>query len=434
MPKMWEMRIKSFPLFLRKYIRLQIAPLGNALIIAARTLWAHKLRSFLTVFGIVVGIAAVVLIGATLNVIRDVAAKSTAQTIGANSFVIAQTASTGNLNRKELSDKLRKNPEIYRREAESYVRRIRETARAAPGLTSLADVKANNKTFLSATVNGSTADIPIIRNIELSAGRFFTDAESRRAAPVAIIGQQLADELFPGRDPLGKRVRIRGASFAVIGIQKKQGTSFGSSLDRTVYVPLTAFEKIWGSRRSVTLYLQPLDPERLTESMEIARMTMRLLRRLKPGAADNFDLLIPEAGHDFLSRIIGIVGIAIISISSVALFVAGIVVMNMMLVSVTERTQEIGIRKSMGARNRDIFAEILFESAILTMIGGIAGLAVSFIGAIGLSGLFQADVAISPFYALAAFSVSTIIGCGAGWFPAWVASRMPPVEALRYEN
>lgn len=402
--------------------------------IAVRTLWVHKLRSVLTIFGIVVGITAVILIGATLNVIRDIAARSTAQTIGANSYILSQAATFGSLNRKELSDKLRKNPEIYRREAEALAQRTRGTARTAPSLSAVADVKSDNKTFLAASINGSIPDIQMIRNIELNSGRFFSEMESRRSIPVAILGQDLVDELFPSRDPIGKNVRIRGSAFRIVGVQKKQGASFGSSLDRTVYIPLTAFEKIWGNRRSVTIFLQPYDPAAVNESLELSRMMMRLLRRLRPNKPDNFDILIPEAGRDFLFRIVGIIGIAIIPISSVALLVAGIVVMNMMLVSVTERTREIGIRKSMGARNRDIFAEILFESAILTIIGGAAGLGLSFLGALGLGSAFNASVQISTSYALMALGISASIGCSAGFFPAWIASRMTPIEALRYET
>jgi putative ABC transport system permease protein len=402
--------------------------------IATSTLWAHKLRSLLTIFGIVTGIAAVVLIGGTLDVIRMIAAKSTAQTIGADTFIISQVASIGDLSRKDLERKLRINPEIYRREAESFALSSKEVARTAPGLSETADVKAGNKLFLAASITGSTPEIQVIRNIEISAGRFFTETENRRSNPVAIIGQDLVNELFPSVDPIDKTIRIKSQAFRVIGTQAKQGSSFGSSLDRNVYIPLLAFEKIWGSRRSVTLYIQPHIPESIPEAMDQSRMIMRMLRRLRPNKPDNFDTLTPEAGRSFLDRIIGIIGTAIVPISSVALFVAGIVVMNMMLVSVTERTREIGIRKALGARNRNIFAEILLEAALLTVAGGTIGLAVAYVGALGLSRIFDASIHISPGYALLSFAISAIIGVGAGFFPAWLASRMPPVEALRYET
>lgn len=415
-------------------VRARTPAVWNSFRIAAGTLWAHKLRSCLTVFGIVTGIAAVVLIGATLAVVRDLAIKSTAQTIGADTFIISQVASAGSISRKELSRKLRTHPEFYRREAEALAQRIEHIALAAPALDAVADVKAAHTTFPAASITGAAETIQGIRNIQLGAGRFFTETENRRADFVAIIGHELVKELFPSTDPLEKRIRIRGQPFRIIGIQEKQGSSFGSSLDRKVYIPLPAFEKVWGSRRSVTLYMQPHQTGTLGATLEQARFSMRLLRRLRPGKPDNFDVLIPEAGRSFLDRIIGILGIAIIPISSIALIVAGIVVMNMMLVSVTERTREIGIRKSLGARNRDIFAEILLESAILTLLGGISGLLLSYIGALGLSGIFGAAVPISRGYALLALGISTGIGISAGFFPAWLASRMPPIEALRYET
>lgn len=406
----------------------------NAFRIAAGTLWAHKLRSALTIFGIVTGIAAVVLIGASLEVVRETAVKSTAQTIGANTFVLAQIASVGNLSRKELAAKQRRNPEIYRREAEALGARLEADALAAPVLEEIADVKAGNRRFQAASVCGSTAAIQAIREIQLSSGRFFTETENRRSARVAVIGRDVADEISPFTDPVGKRVRIGGQSFQVIGVQEKQGSSFGASLDRRVYMPLLAFEKIWGSRRSVTVFLQPRDPQLLEETQDRARVALRSLRGLKPQLEDNFDLLIPEAGRSFLIRVVGIIGVAIVPISSVALIVAGIVVMNMMLVSVTERTRETGIRKSLGARNRDIFAEILFESTILTVLGGAAGIFISYAGAIALSRAFGAPVGISPAYVLMALAITTAIGIGAGFFPAYMASRMNPVEALRYET
>jgi putative ABC transport system permease protein len=417
-----------------RWFREWMGTIQNSLSIAASTLWTHKLRSLLTIFGIVTGIAAVVLIGATLDVVRTIAAKSTAQTIGADTFIISQVASVGDLSRKDLARKMRIHPEIYRREGESFALRSQEIARTAPGLSAIADVKAGNKTFRAASITGSTTDIQFVRNIELSSGRFFAEIENRRSNPVAIIGQDLANELFPSVDPLNKSIRIKGQAFRVIGIQAKQGSSFASSLDRNVYMPLLAYEKIWGSRRSVTLYIQPYLPENIRETMEQSRMIMRILRRIRPSKPDNFDLLTPEAGRSFLDRIIGVIGTAIVPISSVALIVAGIVVMNMMLVSVTERTREIGIRKALGARNRDIFAEILLESALLTVIGGVIGLSTAYIGAFGLSRIFDASVRISHVYALLAFAISTIIGFGAGFFPAWLASRLPPVEALRYET
>jgi putative ABC transport system permease protein len=425
----------SLKMFMRApLLRNAAITAGNSFNIAAKTLWAHKLRSILTIFGIVTGIAAVVLIGASLEVVREIAVKSTAQTIGSNTFVIAQVASVGNLNRKELSTKLRKNPEIYRREAEALASRVEEGALVTPVLDEIAYIKAGNKTFQVASICGSNADIQTIREIKLSSGRFFTETENHRSARVAIIGQDIVDKLFPSSDPTGKEIRIKGQPFEVIGVQEKQGSSFGASLDRRVYLPLFAFEKIWGSRRSVTIYLQPKDPLLIEEVQDGSRIALRSLRRLKPNVSDNFDLLVPEAGRSFLARIVTIIAVAIVPISSVALIVAGIVVMNMMLVSVTERTRETGIRKSLGARNRDIFAEILFESTILTLIGGAAGLFISYIGAVALGRVFGETVNISPGYVFMALGITTAIGIGAGFFPAYLASRMPPVEALRYET
>jgi putative ABC transport system permease protein len=410
------------------------AALRSALEIAVGTLWTHKLRTSLTLLGIVIGIAAVVLVGATLGVVREQAIKTTSQTFGANSFIVSQVASSGNLSRKELSDKLRINPEIYRREAESIASRINEEAIAAPVLSDTSDVRAGNRLFLAASITGSSSPLHIIRDIRLSSGRFFSETENRRALGVAVIGQDLVNELFPSVDPIGKHIHIMGRLFVVIGVQEKQGSAFASSLDRNVYIPLRAFEKIWGAKRTVTVVVQPRNPDLFAEIIEQTRFTLRVLRRLKPTKPDNFDILTPEAGRTFLARLTEMIVVAIIPVSSVALIVAGIVVMNMMLVSVTERTREIGIRKSLGARKRDILIQVLFEAVILTVLGGAAGLVISYIGTLGLSGVFGFSVRIPFSYAIMALSIAAIIGIGAGIFPAYIASRMPPIEALRSES
>jgi putative ABC transport system permease protein len=406
----------------------------NAFRIALGTLWMHKLRSALTLFGIIIGIAAVVLVGATLGVVRESVVKSTARTFGTDNFLIARVGSVGNLSQKVLAAKLRKNPEIYHREAERLAERIKPYARTAPVLQNFSDVTAGKRMFLTAQVTGSYPTIQAIRDILLSSGRFFTETENQRSQGVTVIGQGLVDELFPLVDPLGKQIRIQGRPFVVIGVEEKQGSSFGNSLDRNVYIPLGAFEKIWGSRNSVDFYTQPNDPEQFNEILETARFHLRNLRRLKPNAPDNFDILTPEANRDLLAQIVDMIGIAIVPISSVALIVAGIVVMNMMLVSVTERTREIGIRKSLGARNRDILTQVLLESTILTVLGGAAGLLISYLVAFGLDETFGSKVTIQFEYVLMALAVAATIGIGAGIFPAYLAARMPPVEALGSET
>jgi putative ABC transport system permease protein len=407
---------------------------GNALRIAAATLLAHRLRSTLTVLGIVIGIAAVVLVGAAIQGLNDYAVATTTQAFGSNTFLVSQVASLGSLSRKELADKLRKNPEIERREAETLAAATAGAVRIAPSLQAMSDVKAGNRTFLAASVTGSTANLEVIRDIRISRGRFFNDEENRRSQLVVVLGQDIVDELFPSVDPLGKQVRIQGRLFSVVGVQEKQGSSFGASLDRYVWMPLCAFEKLWGTRRSLTLFVQPKDGVTFDDAHDETRMQLRTIRRLRPGASDNFDVLTPEAGRSFVARLTGLIAVAIVPISSVALFVAGIVVMNMMLVSVTERTREIGVRKSIGARRRDIYAQIIFESTLLTVAGGGIGIFLSWLGTIGLSRAFGTPVSIPTSYLVLAVAVSAVTGLGAGLYPAYVASKMPPTEALRAET
>jgi len=402
--------------------------------IAVDTLWANKLRSSLTVLGIVIGIAAVVLVGAAVEALREYAITTTAQAFGSNTFLISQVASAGTLSRKELADKLRKNPEIYRREAEALGRLVSGVTRTAATLQAVADVKSGNKTFLAASITGTNASLEAIKNIQLSAGRFFSEEENRRARKVAVVGRDIVDELFPSLDPLGHEVRIEGESFEIIGVQEKEGSSFGSSQDRYVWIPLLAFEKTWGNRRSVVVFAQPRDAANYELAREETRAAFRRLRGLRPGEADNFDIMTPDASRSFLGRLTDMIAVIIIPISSVAVFVAGIVVMNMMLVSVTERTREIGIRKSMGARRSDILTQILFESTLLTVAGGGFGVSLSYAGTIALSRALGAVVGMPLAYVLLAVCLAVVVGLAAGLYPAYLASQMQPVEALRAET
>jgi len=411
-----------------------MSALGSALRIAADTLWAHKLRSFLTVLGVVIGIAAVVLVGAAVEALREYAITTTAQAFGSNTFLISQVASAGTLSRKELADKLRRNPELYRREAEALARLVSDTTRIAVTLQAVADVRSGNRTFLAASITGATANLESIKNIRLSEGRFFSEEENRRARRVAVVGRDIVNELFPSLDPLGKEARIEGQSFEIIGVQEKEGSSFGSSQDRYVWIPLQAFEKTWGNRRSVVLFAQPRDAAAYDLSREETRAALRKLRGLRPGAEDDFDVMTPDAGRSFLGQLTGMIAVIIVPISSVAIFVAGIVVMNMMLVSVTERTREIGIRKSLGAKKSDILSQILFESTLLTVAGGGFGVTLSYAGTIGLSRAFGTAVGMPLAYVLLAICVAAAVGLAAGLYPAYLASQMQPVEALRAET
>jgi putative ABC transport system permease protein len=386
----------------------------NALLLALDTLWAHKLRSALTVLGIVIGIAAVVLVGAAIEALREYAVQTTAQAFGSNTFLISQVASAGNLSRKQLADKLRRNPEIYRREAESLGRAVSGSMRVAPTLSKVADVKSGNRTFLAGSITGSTAALETVRDIRVAEGRFFTEDEARRGRNVVVIGQDIVDQLFPGVDPLGKEVRILGRPFTVIGVQEPLGSSFGSSQDRYVWMPLISYEKIWGIRNTLTLFVQPKPGLDYAAAQDEARFALRTLRGTKPGQPDDFDMLVPESGRSFLGQLTGMISVAIVPISSVALLVAGIVVMNMMLVSVTERTR--------------------VESTLLTIAGGALGLLLSFLGSIALSRAFGTPVGIPAVYALLAVGITAAVGLAAGVYPAYLASRLQPVEALRSEN
>ncbi len=407
--------------------------LRDIFVLAVDTLWANRLRSFLTILGIVIGIAAVVLVGAAIEALRTIAVATTTQTFGANTFILARVASSGTLSRRELADKLRKNPEILLPEARRLERMVHASTRLAATLQEIADVKSGNRVFRAASITGGDGALELIRDIRIAQGRFFRQEENMRAQRLVVIGQDIVDEIFPSVDPLGRQVKIQGIFFTVIGVQERQGSSFGSSLDRSVWMPLLAFQRIWGTQRSLTVFAQPRETHDFEAAQEETRVALRLIRGLGPREEDTFDLLIPEAGRGFVGRLTDAISQAIIPISSIALLVAGVVVMNMMLVSVTERTREIGIRKSLGATRRNILIQVLIESTLLCSLGGGLGLLLSYVGTFALSGAFGTGVGLPLSYLFLALGISALIGSAAGTYPAYLAARLDPVEALRSE-
>ena len=409
--------------------------LSTASALAITSIVAHKLRSFLTLLGVIIGVASVVLVGAAIEGLSNYAEESTSKAFGSESYLLAQIANVGRMTRKERAEKLRRNKQL-RSEDLAYLELttgdqvLYSAYRQQPD-----DVKHNSQILEAASVLGVSAKLPEIRDIVVVEGRFFTDQEEQARQQVAVIGQDLVTELFPGVMPIGQIVTLRGFPFTVVGVQEKLGSAEGRSQDSSLYIPATVFSRIYGPGKSLSIFARPKPRSGLSlaESLDVTRVALRTRFKARPGSEDPFDFLTPDAIRVFIDSILGLVKAVVIPVTAISLVVGGIVVMNIMLVSVTERTREIGLRKSLGARRADIMLQFLLESVMMSAMGGFIGLSIGALTAYGLSFALGAKLSVSPAYAVLAIAVSSVVGILSGWYPASRAAKLDPVEALRAE-
>jgi len=406
----------------------------NALALAMGSLQAHRLRSFLTLLGVIVGVASVVLVGTAIKGVGVYAETSTAQVFGSESFLVAQIAG-GRLSRTEYFEKLRRNKPI-REEETRYLQAVNgDTIMYSPYRQRTADIKRENLISEDATVNGVGADMVVIRDINVVQGRFFTEQEERSKLPVAVVGQTVVTTLFPaGMVPMGQRVRIDGLEFVIVGVLEKLGSSFGRDQDNSLYIPVSMFNRMYGSAgRGFALFARPKASSGATleEALDSTRLALRSKFHTRPGEADQFDTTTPDAVRGFIDQILGLVSAVVVPLTAISLVVGGIVIMNIMLVSVTERTREIGLRKSLGARRQDIMLQVLVESVLLSLAGGVIGILLAAAAVALVTRLISFPVSVPMGYVILAVGVSTLVGVISGWYPAKRASRLDPVVALR---
>jgi putative ABC transport system permease protein len=398
---------------------------------AAASARSHPLRSGLGALAVAASVATVAVVGAALDGVQRFARESTARSFGADTFLIAKIASPGSLSRRELADKQARNRPLRRAEARFLERYAEGRVVYAPSAQRVADATAGSRKYEGAAVTGTTASLADVRDVALEAGRFLDAADEVRAAQVAVIGAELAETLFPGLDPLGRRVRIAGRGFTVVGVQAAQGVTAGTNLDRYVYVPLTAFERAFGASDGLVVYGHPRGATSEPAAEGHARVTLRARRQLAPGVPDDFDLLSPEAARGFVFRLTERVGAAAVPLGAMALLAAVIVVTNTTLVSVSERTREIGVRRALGATRGQLLVETLAESALVALVGGLLGLAGVALALDALSRALPVALALAPQTALVGLAAATATGLLAGLYPARQATRVDIVSALR---
>jgi putative ABC transport system permease protein len=408
----------------------------NAFRLAMDSIRAHKLRSFLTLLGVIIGVASVIMVGAAISGLGVYAEQSTAKAFGSESFLVAQIAGNGRLSRREYFEKVKRNKPIRTDDARFLESINGDRILYSPYRNHTSDVKRENQTCEDTTIIGVSADMASIRDIGVVDGRFFTDQEDRSRAYVAVIGDTVRTTLFPGDlSPLNRTIRIEGVEFTVIGVQERLGSAFGRDQDKSIYIPATAFDRMYGPGNGFALFGRPKPGSGLTleDALDETRVVLRTRFHARPGQPDNFDTLTPDAIRGFIDQVLGMIAAIVVPVTCISLVVGGIVIMNIMLVSVTERTREIGVRKSLGARHGDVMMQVLIEAVVLAVVGGAMGVATGAAVTAVLGHLFDLRLAITPGYVLLALSVSSIVGIVSGWYPASRAAKLDPVVALRSE-
>ncbi len=403
----------------------------EAFLIALQSLWANKLRSVLTLLGVVIGVASVIAVVTLVNgANRYVATK--VNSYGADVFTISQVPGLVTDYNEYVKDQKRKiiSMDEYRAVQSdcTFCRQV-GAMQAATG-----KIVYGSQSSTDTTIRGYTALMPEMQNLNIIEGRSFTQADEEHAAHVALIGYDIYENLLKFEDPLGKEIRVDGVPYTIIGLGEKQGKTLGQSQDNWVAVPLTSYQKTYGTMSSVIIYVKAGSGAAAMESAsDQARVIMREMRHNGPGQEDSFTLETSDALVGLWNQISGSFEAVAVAVAAISLVVGGIVIMNIMLVSVTERTREIGVRKALGARRADVLKQFLLESATMALVGGAVGV----VGGVGVAKLvtvlldFPSSIALWSVFA--GLGVAISVGVFFGVYPARKAANLDPIVALRSE-
>lgn len=405
-----------------------ITEIKEGMLISFRAIRANKMRSVLTMVGIAFGIWAVSMMATAIEGVSRSFEKSTSA-FGAKVLYIQKFAWASGED-DWWKSRNRKNMKVEY--AEFIARQATLIDAVAPVVATLKDVRFGSRTMQAAIISGTTHAYQEASGTTIHDGRFFSQDESDGGRPVCTIGANVAEQLFPNVDPIGQTMKVGGYPYKVLAVFEKQGGLFGAfTSDNRVYIPINSFMTQFGTRRDVTLNVRVAKEADIDDAKEELRGIMRKARHLSPVQEDDFNINEQDLLNKLFGTLTGIIAAVGFFITGLSLFVGGIGIMNIMYVSVTERTKEIGIRKAIGARRRTILFQFLVESALLCLIGGIIGLVVAFPSSLILDQFISTAMPISV--VIIALLVSALVGVISGFLPAWRASKLDPVDALRYE-
>ncbi len=401
----------------------------ESIFIALSSLVANKLRSVLTLIGVIIGVMTVIAVVSIISGMNRYV-EAEINSMGSTTFMIRKF---GIITSDEQWHEQTKRKNLTMADMEAIKEGCPDCWKVGVQSVTFRKVKYKNKDISSMAVVGATANITEISDREVYEGRTFSEFEVDHNRRVCFIGWQIKESLFPNEDPMGKDIKIGNHRFRIIGVAAKKGNFLGENQDDYVLIPISAYEKLFAGRMYVTIFVKARDFMSMQDAMDESRVILRARRGVDYHQEDDFSMLTSESVMDFFRQFTNMALIVMGGIASISLVVGGIVIMNIMLVSVTERTKEIGIRKALGARRRNILWQFLVEAVTLALVGGMVG--------IGLGALIAKLIAVaSPLPAsvelwsvVLALFVSSSVGIFFGIFPAMKAARLNPIEALRYE-
>jgi putative ABC transport system permease protein len=407
-----------------------MAQLFESVMLALASIWANKLRSLLTLLGNIVAVSSIITVVALITGVNEAVTDAIVGELGADSFTVQRMGITTN---EDDFEKMRNNPLVTLKDAQA-VKRFGQTIGSvmAQAQTSTR-VAYRDEELETAQVQGVSEEYLDFTTFDAERGRMITPTEITRKRRVTLIGWQIADRLFGAADPLDKQIRIAGMPFTVVGVSKKKGAAFGQSLDEFVVIPLGSYQKLFGARQSLALMIKPRNETLVNLAKDETRVALRVERGLKPAEPDNFGIVASDSVLGIFQAAVAGIAVLLVGIVGLSLLVGGIVIMNIMLMVVSERTREIGLRKALGAKRRDIMSQVLTESITLSITGGIVGIALGSLFSTVISSLTPVPSSVEVWSVVLGVAVTGMVGLVFGYYPARRAAMLDPIEALRRE-
>ena len=402
----------------------------DSIVIAFQGIWANKLRSFMTVLGNIVAVTSIVTVVTLIQGMNGMVADAIVSDVGADSFIVQRRPPIFN---EDEEERTRNNPLITIDEAEA----IRAFSPLIVSVVAQANRNANvsyrTQEVDNAQIQGVTSSYTDFSTFSVETGRMMSAVEVDRSQAVALLGWGLADRLFGDINPLDKIVKIAGVNFRVVGVSEQKGSFFGNSQDNYAVIPLGAYQRLFGARQSLQLMVKPVSTDVMQTAMDDATVALRVARRLKPSERDNFGILTSETILNLYRQVTSGVFAVLVGIVALSLVVGGIVIMNIMLMVVSERTREIGLRKALGARRKDIMSQVLTESITLSTFGGVIGIALGSLAATAIAAFTPLPARLELWSVVLGIGITAAVGLFFGAYPASRAASLDPIEALRRE-
>jgi putative ABC transport system permease protein len=402
----------------------------EAVSIALSAVWANKLRSFLTVLGNIVAVTSIIAVVSLIQGMNEYVTDAVISGVGADSFTIQRMPI---VRTQEDEERVRSNPQLKVQEGAAVRRFSDNIVAVAAQANAQGQAEYKNQTLDAVSIQGVSRDYLLFSTFTAERGRLISPNEVERDVPVTLIGWDVADKLFRGEDPIDKTITLARLHFRVVGVSEKKGSFFGNSQDNFAVIPLGDFQKRFGQRPNLQILVKPRSPDVMKVAMDDATVAMRIERRLKPGKPDNFGMFAADTILDIYNTATRGIFAVLVGVVSMSLVVGGIVIMNIMLMVVSERTREIGLRKALGARRRDIIWQILTESVTLSTMGGFIGTGLGFIAALVVTKFTPLPAAVQLWSVAIGIGITAVVGLFFGLYPAMRAASLDPIEALRRE-